>query len=49
LVACLLGPWLGLALLRWRVPFGVWPMRRWAYLIYPAHFLLLLGLRNFLA
>ncbi len=48
LVACLLGPWFGLALLRWRVPFGIWPMRRWAYLIYPAHFLLLLGLRNLL-
>ncbi len=49
LVACLLGPWVGLVLLRWRVPFRVWPMRRWAYLIYPAHFLLLLGLRNLMA
>lgn len=45
LIACLLGPWLGLVLLRCKPPFGVWPMRRWAYLIYPGHFLLLLGLR----
>lgn len=48
LIACLLGPWLGLALLRWRPGFSVWPMRRWAYLIYPLHFLVLLGLRNVL-
>lgn len=45
LVVCLLGPWLGLAILRWRPAFGVWPMRRWAYLIYPGHFLALYGLR----
>jgi hypothetical protein len=49
LIFCLLGPWLGLAMLRWRVSFGVWPMRRWAYLIYPVHFLLLFGLRQILA
>lgn len=49
LTACLLGPWMGLALLRWRPAFAVWPMRRWAYLIYPVHFLLLLGLRQILA
>jgi hypothetical protein len=49
LIACLLGPWMGLALLRWRTAFAVWPMRRWAYLIYPLHFLLLLGLRHSLA
>jgi len=49
LIACLIGPWLGLALLRWRPAFVVWPMRRWAYLIYPLHFLLLLGLRQVLA
>jgi len=49
LIACLLGPWMGLALLRWRPAFTVWPMRRWAYLIYPLHFLLLLGLRHSLA
>ncbi|RAU46203.1 MULTISPECIES: TraX family protein [unclassified Pseudomonas] len=45
LVSCLLGPALGLALLRWRPAFGVWPMRRWAYLIYPLHFLMLYALR----
>jgi hypothetical protein len=49
LIACLLGPWLGLTLLRWRTTLSVWPMRRWAYLIYPGHFLLLLGLRQILA
>lgn len=49
LIACLLGPFLGLALLRWRLRFGVWPMRRWAYLIYPLHFLVLLGLRTLLS
>ena len=49
LIACLLGPWLGLTLLRWRTTLSVWPMRRWAYLIYPGHFLLLLGLRHVLA
>ncbi|WP_296255022.1 MULTISPECIES: TraX family protein [unclassified Pseudomonas] len=47
LIACLLGPWAGLALLRWRPAFIVWPMRRWAYLIYPLHFLLLFGFRCF--
>ena len=46
LVACLLAPLLGLAILRWRPAFGVWPMRRWAYLIYPVHFLLLFGVRQ---
>jgi len=45
LIACLVGPFLGLALLRWRPGFRVWPMRRWAYLIYPLHFLVLLGVR----
>lgn len=46
LVACLLAPLLGLAILRWRPAFGVWPMRRWAYLIYPVHFLLQFGVRQ---
>ncbi|MFK3798297.1 TraX family protein [Pseudomonas sp. NPDC088444] len=46
LITCLLGPWLGLAILRWRPGFDVWPMRRWAYLIYPLHFLLLYALRT---
>jgi hypothetical protein len=49
LIACLIGPWVGLVLLRWQPSFAVWPMRRWAYLIYPVHFLLLLGLRQILA
>ncbi|HEY0290146.1 MAG TPA: TraX family protein [Pseudomonas sp.] len=45
LIACLLAPALGMALLRSPPGFAVWPMRRWAYAIYPLHFLLLLGLR----
>jgi hypothetical protein len=48
MVACLIAPFLGLALLRWRPTFAVQPMRRWAYAIYPAHFLLLLALRELL-
>lgn len=46
---CLLGPAIGLALLRWRVPFAVPAMRRWAYGIYPLHFLALLAMRQILA
>jgi hypothetical protein len=46
LVACLLAPLFGLAILRGRPAFRVWPMRRWAYLIYPVHFLVLFGLRQ---
>ncbi|WP_342654290.1 TraX family protein [Pseudomonas sp. F3-2] len=49
LIACLLAPLAGLALLRWRPGFSVWPMRRWAYLIYPGHFFLLFGLRQIFA
>ncbi|WP_095092534.1 TraX family protein [Pseudomonas sp. Irchel 3A5] len=49
LIACLIAPLLGLALLRRRLTFPVKPMRRWAYAIYPAHFLVLLGLREILA
>lgn len=48
LIACLLAPLLGMALLRRKVAFNIWPMRRWAYAIYPLHFLLLLGLRTLL-
>lgn len=48
LIACLLGPLLGLALLRCRPGFGVWPMRKWAYVIYPLHFLALYVLRSLL-
>jgi hypothetical protein len=49
LIACLLAPLAGLTLLRWRPAFAVWSMRRWAYLIYPVHFLLLAGFRQVLA
>lgn len=49
IVACLIAPLVGLALLRTRPAVAVWPMRRWAYAIYPVHFLLLAGLRWSLA
>lgn len=49
LIVCLLGPVLGMLLLRSQPPFAVLPMRRWAYAIYPVHFLLLLGLRQIVA
>lgn len=49
LLVCVLAPLLGMALLRGRVAFGVWPMRRWAYAVYPVHFLLLLGVRLWIA
>lgn len=49
LIACLLGPALGIMLLRTQPQMSVPPMRRWAYAIYPLHFLLLLGLRQVLA
>ncbi|MGY4660625.1 hypothetical protein ACVWZ9_001419 [Pseudomonas chlororaphis] len=49
LLACVLAPWLGLAILRRMRGFSPPPMRRWAYLLYPGHFLLLLMLRNLLA
>lgn len=42
---CLIAPWLGMALLRTCGRLKVPPVRRWAYAIYPIHFLLLLGLR----
>jgi TraX protein len=49
IVACLIAPLIGLTLLRARPSFSVWPMRRWAYAIYPVHFLVLVGLRSVLA
>lgn len=49
MVVCLTAPLLGLALLRCKLTFAVKPMRRWAYGIYPMHFLVLLGLRELLA
>ncbi len=45
-VACLLAPLAGVALLQRKVRWQVWPMRRWAYAIYPLHFLLLSGVRH---
>ncbi|WPP00300.1 TraX family protein [Pseudomonas sp. HR96] len=44
-VTCLAAPWLGMSLLRTCGRLNVPPVRRWAYAIYPIHFLLLLGLR----
>jgi hypothetical protein len=46
---CLIAPLIGMALLRSALSFKVWPMRRWAYAIYPLHFLLLLGVRQIVA
>lgn len=48
MIACLIAPLLGLALLRRQLRFPLIPMRRWAYAIYPVHFLVLLGLRHML-
>lgn len=45
-LTCLIGPWLGLSLLHRGQGLSVPPMRRWAYAIYPVHFILLLGLRT---
>lgn len=49
LIACLLAPMAGMLLLRAQPTFSVWPMRRWAYAIYPGHFLLLYALSRLLA
>ncbi|BBP61992.1 TraX family protein [Pseudomonas sp. St316] len=46
LVACLFAPWLGLVLLRHAGRFHPPPMRRWAYGLYPTHFLVLLAVRH---
>lgn len=48
IAACFGAPLLGLVLLRQPPPFPVPPLRRWAYLFYPGHFLLLYGLREWL-
>lgn len=49
LAACLIAPMLGLVLLRHAQNASPPAMRRWAYALYPAHFLLLLALRHSLA
>ncbi|MHA3734647.1 TraX family protein [Pseudomonas sp. Eth.TT006] len=45
IAACLLAPLCGLFLLQHAGSVHPLPMRRWAYALYPAHFLLLLALR----
>jgi len=49
MVACLIAPLLGLLILRHAGQFKPPPMRRWAYALYPLHFLLLLAIRQLLA
>ncbi|WP_237884694.1 TraX family protein [Pseudomonas sp. PGPR40] len=49
IATCLIAPWLGLVLLRHARGVKPPPMRRWAYALYPAHFLVLLALREALA
>ena len=49
LAACLIAPLAGLVLLRHGKNAFPPPMRRWAYLLYPLHFLLLLLVRQTLA
>lgn len=46
LVTCLVAPLLGMLLLRHAKFMRPPPMRRWAYALYPAHFLLLLLIRQ---
>lgn len=46
LLVCLLAPLAGLVLLRRKLSLAILPMRRWAYAIYPAHFVALWGLRQ---
>lgn len=49
ITACLVAPLIGLLLLRQMGHCSPPPMRRWAYALYPVHFLLLLGVREVLA
>lgn len=49
LTACLIAPWVGLMVLRQAKKTSPPAMRRWAYALYPLHFLLLLVVRQALA
>ena len=49
LAACLIAPWAGLFLLRHVKNASPPAMRRWAYSLYPLHFLLLLIVRKIIA
>ena len=49
LATCLFAPMLGMFLLRHGRHVRPPPMRRWAYALYPAHFLLLLAIRQIIA
>ena len=49
IATCLIAPWLGLFLLRHARRFNPPPMRRWAYALYPLHFLMLLLVRQIAA
>ena len=49
IATCLIAPLLGLFLLRHVKGIQPPPMRRWAYVLYPAHFLVLLALRQVIA
>ncbi|MDP3813487.1 TraX family protein [Pseudomonas sp.] len=46
LLSCALAPLFGLWLLRQPLAWPVPALRRWAYLLYPGHFLLLVGVRQ---
>ncbi|MHA6495024.1 TraX family protein [Pseudomonas borbori] len=48
ILSCAGAPLFGLWLLRQRLPLAVPPVRRWAYLFYPGHFLLLVAMREWL-
>jgi hypothetical protein len=47
ILSCALAPLLGLWLLRQPLRISVPPVRRWAYLFYPGHFLVLVALREY--
>ena len=48
ILSCAAAPLLGLWLLHQRLTLAVPPVRRWAYLFYPGHLLLLAGIREWL-